>query len=352
MMKGSLRLSRCAIGLDFGSTDVRAVQLDHRRNLGKVLCAAEFPRFQPGQPITSDEVAQIADVLWRQGFRGKSVTLSMPGDSLLSGIMDVPPEGSGAPRNDIVKMELARMSGCDSKEMEMDHWALPPTATGHNAQQAMAVGYAHTTSAEFIETVEQGGLVVEALDANVCALSRACRPALDEPNGICVLLEIGFNGTKLAIIHQSVAVYLRYITNVSLGLIIKSLQKDFNLDRVTLRALLSRVNLSISNPTNRRESDLVQLESRIAHHFDKLVHELIIPLEYVCNSYQKENIATVVLAGSAGEIKGLSDHLAKKLETKVVAPSLDSLVQCPADMQGRFGPSMITALGLARFVEA
>src|SRR5687767_4860629 len=100
-MKWMTRSTRTPIGIDLDSRTISAVQLSRRGKAWNVEAGTVIPRVgAPGTP-NPEEVRRLTDVLYRQGFTGHKIILAVPNEMLLTGVMDLPPIGSGAPLDQI-----------------------------------------------------------------------------------------------------------------------------------------------------------------------------------------------------------------------------------------------------------
>src|SRR5437868_5523700 len=77
------------------------------------------------------------------------------------------------------------------------------------SSQVMAVGCPHRDADTLIETFEREGLEVAALDVRASALARATRPLLPADKPICAVLDVGWSGTMLVMLHGGTVVYTR-----------------------------------------------------------------------------------------------------------------------------------------------
>ena len=129
MIAGTARYS--PIGLDVGSRCIKAVQFS-RSHKGLRICAvACIDRSGKGTAILAAEAAALRDILARQGFRGRKLVLGGPPARLLSGVMELPPRASGAPLDQIARIELARAHDCPPDSIDLSWWELPAGTPAH-----------------------------------------------------------------------------------------------------------------------------------------------------------------------------------------------------------------------------
>src|SRR4051794_17457208 len=102
------------IGLDIGSRWVKAVQLAGRGESRSLHAAAVLPT--PVVPSVKDPVAEaemlqtiaarLSSQLVRQGFHGRDVVVAAPAHRLEADLLELPPRGSGAPLDDLARVEI------------------------------------------------------------------------------------------------------------------------------------------------------------------------------------------------------------------------------------------------------
>src|SRR5262249_42197363 len=149
--------------------------------------AAILPRPTPNQPPDRDLTRQLRDVLFRQGFVGDDVVLAAPTEHLRMDVLELPPRSSGAPIEQIARMEMARAAKLENEPFELECWDLPATTRGAAATNVMAVALRHQDAEALIDPFDTEGFEVLAVDARCWALARASR-AYHSPNAITALL--------------------------------------------------------------------------------------------------------------------------------------------------------------------
>ena len=240
-MKRTGRPGRMPIGIDLGSRSIKAAQLARTRDGWRVHAAVSLPRGRPDGEVDRSEVRKLRGVLDRQGFAGSKVVLAVPTGELLTGILDLPPRGSGAPLDQIARMELARIHKCAPETIEVACWDLPAPSHGKDAARVMAAGCAHSSVDALADCFEDEGLNVQALDIHACAVVRACAPLLAE--GITCLLDMGWAAARLALLYQDVVVYERAMEETGIRPLYQAMGKKLGLSFETIDSVVSEVGL-------------------------------------------------------------------------------------------------------------
>jgi type IV pilus assembly protein PilM len=357
---------RSAIGLDVGARRIKAVQLEPLASSAwRVAAATSFNRSAPGEPVTADEAARVADTLDRLGFAGSRVVMCAPAEKLIVGMLELPKAGGGQiPLEQIARVELARTNKVAPDSFEMGCWELPLAARAGKTTQVMAFGYPHAEATQFLNVLESAGLDVTTLDVRTCALARACSPVAAPVPAITALLDLGWSSASLVLVYSGMIVYVRPINDAALGRIHESLQKqlrfeqdviNYVLDEVGLRdAVAASADADPSGAPDGQEPLELPTEARslLTTYADTLVRELLVSFSYVARQYTDASVTRLLLTGAGAAIPGLAEHLAKELslETRPVAPK--DLAECPASLlEACSSPELTPALGLAMFPE-
>src|SRR4051794_35623253 len=111
--------SRTPIGLDVAGRWVKAVQLSRTATGLRLAAAARVARADPAAGFSEADAQVLAGVLERAGFQGHDVVLGAPREMLLSDVLELPPRASGAPIEQLARVELARANKCDPASFEL-----------------------------------------------------------------------------------------------------------------------------------------------------------------------------------------------------------------------------------------
>lgn len=337
-----LRPTSPVIGLDIGMRTCKALQLGWAQ---QVRMAASFPRTAPGEAVSAEEVAHVAATLARMGFAGRDVILAAPDDELLSGILELPPRRSGAPLEQIARVELANMHGRQPGSFEMCCWDLPAVRGQKDGSQVMAVACPHETSEPLLDLFEQAELTVQALDLRNVALARACAAISSGPQEVTALLDVGWERAELILLYRDVILYERRIPEGGVKELSRLMQKKLGLDADAAECL-STFDNSLSTTT--ADPDLLNDRRRIIGEFGSaLVEELSAPFAYASRQYEGAKVQRILLVGGGALVPGLVQRLAGELEVDAQVASPAEIVRCGDELLDRCGPSMMVALGLA-----
>jgi type IV pilus assembly protein PilM len=341
--------SRTPIGIDIGSRYVKAAQLSRSAGGWRVGAAAFIQRSSPDAPVDPPEIRRLCDVLYRQGFCGTDAVVMVPRDKLMTGMLELPSAVSGAPLQQIARVEFARMHSRDPQSFEMVYWDVPKPTRGKEHTQVLATACAHDAAESFLDVLEEGGLNVEGLDTNACALQRACAPLLSGSTGISGILDVGWSSCNVIVLHSGVVIYERSLPEAGIGRLHKLLEEEFHLEGDETDVILRDVGLS-RDAQSSAEGLFEGVRAMISAHFDQAMEDLRAPFFYALQQYSDSPIDRLLLVGGGASIASLPDHLgaAMKMSARAVTPV--DLAECPSPLLGKCGRAAMTgAIGLARF---
>jgi len=350
--------SHAPIGIDVGQRQIRAAQLCRTPSGWRVEAAAVVPRSGADSPIERSEISELRATLAEKSFQGNRIVLPVPGDKLLTGILELPPRASGAPIEQIARSELARMHRCDQDSFEIACWDLPAPARARDATHVMAVACLHADADPILDAFEAEGLDVLALETYPSAEARACGPLLADVTGISAILDVWWDQANLVLMYQGVVVYERKLTKGGIGPLIASLSDQSDLSpKAVHRLLIERPAKSGSPKKTRSRKGLNKIRAAIKTHAKAMIEEMQIPISYLGNQYPDAPMERLLLIGGAAELPvvagsealaGIKDHLGSDLEFDVQIVRPTDLVECPDRFDKDLGPELTVAIGLAQ----
>jgi Tfp pilus assembly PilM family ATPase len=341
--------SHSSIGLDIGSRTVKAVQLSGREGQWRISAATTFPRALPDTPVTSNEVRRLIDVLYRHNFHGRDVVLSAPPLRVLDGTLELPKSGPDASALDqIARMEFARLQKCEPTAFELGYWPLPAGPRSHQANRVMAIGCLHRDIEPHIETFEAEGLRVIGMDAEGCALARACASRYAKENGLTGLLDFGWHCCRLAVVYREAIVFSRVLSDSGLSSLFKSLERHLDVDASIAEQVLRKFGLT--SPASEAEDPIADARHAISAHFDAMVQELNVSFSYATQQYPDASLQQLLIVGGGAGITGVTAHLTQLIDTECITLGPRDLVNvAPALIEATASPTLTMALGLAQF---
>lgn len=344
------RLSRTRthlIGIDVGNRWIKAVQLGHAANGWQVHAAAMLPRTMPNEPLDESEAARLRATLRRQGFTGQTAVLAAPEPDICCDVLELPLRSSGAPLDQIAKMELARIQQRVPDSFEMAMWELPPPTRGEGSTHVMVAACAHSDGDALLDLFEDAGWHIKALDLTSCALARACASAISARDAMTAMIDLGATHTTFTLTHQSIVAYERRIPDFSIAAIRETIASHIGLDDEMIEHAITQIGL-FRRQDDGVDPDAVQIRDIIVQHVDRLIEELRVSISYARHRYSDAPMSQLVLVGGGAAIPGLDEHIAENIEidTRPLAPSDLVDIRSGVDRSNR-SPALTAALGLA-----
>jgi Tfp pilus assembly PilM family ATPase len=347
-MMGWMNAQIGPIGLDLGGRTVKAVQLERVRRAWRLRSAIAVTLPDANQPLDAAAVQYLKDALFRHGFAGRDLVLAAPTKQMTMEVLELPPRASGAPIEQIARMEMARCAKLESEPFEMDCWDLPGPTRGSNQTAVMAVALRHTDANALLDPFDAEGFNVIAIDARCCALARACRPKETEGT-ITAVLDLGWIGSLMGLVRDGLVIYQRWLADAQLGSLQNLVADEFQLDEQEASFVLRDVGLGGTPGAElATASHAARLRELIGRHTEPLVEEIEAAFHYAVHRYPDTPIARLLLAGGGSCIAGICPFLAERLDREVEVLSPARLVAASPELAKRCDDGVFaTALGLA-----
>ncbi len=345
--------ARTIIGVDIGSRYVKAAQV-----VGQRISAVWFPRASSEGPVEAFEIRHLAEALQEGGLRGKSLVLAAPRKELLAGIMELPPRASGAPIDQLARSELARRHNADMNALEMACWDLPSPARAANRTYVMAVACPQASADNLLDTVEAEGLSAEAMDVHARAISRACMPLLSDVDQTAAILDVGWTSSRLVLLYCGTVVYERDLARSGVIALTRLAAPQRDGDTEEAERVLFTRGIEEPAPAGKTPGPAQaqpagtpthSVASPLAAQLGNMAGEVRTSLAYLVGQYPDSPVSRLLLVGGGACIPGLQQLLAEKLQLDVRVVNPSDLGQCSGQAGGAYGPSLISAIGLAQY---
>ncbi len=291
----------------------------------------------------AETVARIAKILDRRGFEGRRVTLCAPDDDTISALLEVPDRSSGAPVDQIVRSELARLARSEAGGLCAASWDLPAHARQREGASVLGVALDEDAGERLCAMFDDAGLQVVAIDARFCAVARACGSITREQE-LAGIVEICPGASRIIVLLRGTIVYERSLPSCGLDGLIATLVRELRIDEEIAVHLLLHEGLCERFGDER--DGWVRLgaaREAIASWAENLARECETALRFSRERYRCEEASVLVLAGRGAQTPGLASFLEPIVGTRTHRWS-------PCDALGDGAPdepALATALGLA-----
>jgi Tfp pilus assembly PilM family ATPase len=212
LMKRTRR--RTPIGVDIGSTGVRAVQLVRTGERFDVLRSAASDRPSAGDDGAGRaRSAWIRECLRKADFHGRSAVTGLNTPEADFHLLELPKAvlaGASAECDAAVHWEIVRLMGASPQTIEVRHWPLPAASAA--APNALGVGAPRACIESALSSCAWAGLRCRAIDTTATALSRfGCLLAHRPAEVVWGMLDLGHRQTRLLLCVGEAPVLVRNV---------------------------------------------------------------------------------------------------------------------------------------------
>lgn len=340
------------VGIDFGTSSVKAVQL--KKDKGRILLET-YGEIALG-PYNGLAVSQVANLgtektvkLLQDLFTEANITtrvgaLAIPLRSSLVTTMSLPDLGEGK-LDKIVPIEARKYIPVPISEVELDWWIIPKKVFAHageehrNTVEVLVVAIHKDTIKQYEEITKQAEFKPAFFEIETFSALRAIFAG--EMQAV-VMLDIGATTSKLAIIDYGVVRQSHTIGKGSQDITL-AISRSLGVDFDKAEEIKRRVGLIES----------MGEDAQIRNTVSTIMEYIFAEANKVIAAYQNRErrvVTKVVIIGGGGLLKGLLDLAATNFECSVVLGEAFAKVEYPAFLDKvlkETGPGFAVATGLA-----
>jgi len=335
------------VGVDIGSTAVRAVQTSVRRGKITVTHAAEIPL--PENTLVNGELREPAiltnalKLLWKQGkFSTKNVSIGIANQQTMVRQVDLPYE-QGEDFKDTLPYKVSQDLPVDASELSLDYYPLGDyvDSSHQTRRKALLVGAMNIVIENYMQAVLDAKLKPINVDFSGFSLIRAAVFTAGKPGNVpsppgpteefpCeVLVDMGANMTIIAIHYNGRPLFVRLIqgggSSVTRAIsdhlhlrweIAEVLKRNMGISGVVDTAKLDRkVQAMIAEVPPEQLPVVQQIVNMMASSLVQSVRESV---EYfLAASPQVTEVSRVLLSGGGVMLQGYGERVAAELRTDV-----------------------------------
>ncbi|MDQ7843059.1 MAG: type IV pilus assembly protein PilM [Armatimonadota bacterium] len=313
-----LRIGAVALGVDMGTHAMKVAEL-RRTGRGIELTHYGIAPTPPGavangmildRPAASGALRML---LRASGIRGRRAVISVTGQNVLARILRLPP----IPADEVkqaIRWEAERHLPFPVEEAVLDAQVVGEvTDDGQRQLEVLLAAAPETVALTCIETVEEAGLQVEAVELSALAMVRAL--SRREHPGVVAMVNLGASTTEVAVVRGGVPQFTRTIAEGVEGLA--------------------------------EGGETAIIEGRL----DAVVSQLRRSFDFYRVQYGRAQIDQILLCGGGARADGVDRHLALEMEIPVaVGTPLEEVhpgSHLDSDTVRRLAPQLVTAIGLA-----
>lgn len=344
-----IELRRTPIGVDIGRRQIKAAQLSRSRGRYQIAALSSMPRDSSDGQIRPEDVQNLRNTLYRQGFRGNKVVLAVPAEEVLYGVFELPLDIEEEASVQIARMELSRMHQIAPHSFEMAYWQCP-LSESKSKLQTIAAGCPHDAVNALVDVFERTGFRVYAMDIRNAAILRACTPLLASPPAITCILDLGWRSVSLLFACGNTIVYERSIVDRGVAKLIEAIAGRFGISEASSWNMCRAIGLEGCAVSEFDPEAIGAVRRIIANHIDGLLEELAIPFNFVNHQYPGDGVERILLIGGGAEVSQLEQYCVDRLDIEVKVVTPQELIAGTEDvLPNASTPAVTAAIGLAKF---
>ncbi|CAN5719805.1 type IV pilus assembly protein PilM [soil metagenome] len=309
-----LRRAKSVVGLDIGSSAVKAVEL---KAAGRAYKVAAYGR----EPLPADSIvdgaiidgAAVAEAIKRlfekRSIRTKDVAVSLSGNAVIVKKITLALM-TEAELAESIYWEAEQYIPFDIQDVNLDYQVLERgDAAGKSTMEVLLVAAKKEKIADYTGVIAQAGRNAVVLDVDAFALQNAYEANYGvEPGAVVVLLNAGASATTINILNGEQSVFTR---DISIGgnAYTEALQRELNLpyegaDQLKRGQPVDGVTFEDARPVLRAVTENVMLEIQKTFDFYKA-------------SAASDQVDRIVVSGGASRAEGFTEMLTERFNAPV-----------------------------------
>ena len=307
---------KSVVGLDIGSSAVKAVELKATGNSYKVAAFGS-------QPVPPDSIVDgaiidagaVADAIRRlfdgnKAFKAKDVCASLSGNAVIVKKITLPVM-TQAELDESIYWEAEQYIPFDVQDVNLDYQILDP-GTGpesRGSMEVLLVAAKKDKIGDYTGVIAQAGRNAVVVDVDAFALQNAYETNYGlEPGQVVVLLNAGASAINVNILHGDQSVFTR---DVSIGgnAYTEALQKDLDLPYETAEQL--KKGIPVDGATFEEARHVIRAIT------DNVLLEVQKTFDFFKATASSDHIDKIVVSGGASRVEGFYEMLAERFGTPV-----------------------------------
>ena len=308
------RKAKAVVGLDIGSSAVKAVELKTAGRAFKVVAYGREPL--PADSIVDGAIidgAAVADTIKRlfekRKIRTKDVAASLSGNAVIVKKITLPLM-TEAELAESIYWEAEQYIPFDIQDVNLDYQVLERGEPGaKSTMEVLLVAAKKEKIADYTGVIAQAGRTAVVLDVDAFALQNAYEANYGvEAGAVVVLLNVGASATTINILNGEQSVFTRDIP-IGGNAYTEALQRELNLPYESADGLKRGVDaegasFDDARPVLRAVSENVMLEIQKTFDFYKA-------------SAASDRVDRIVVSGGASRAEGFTEMLAERFNAPV-----------------------------------
>ena len=345
-----LRRARSLVGLDIGSSAVKAIELKPSGKSYKVTAFGSEP--VPPDSIVDGAIidgAAVVEAIRRlfdsRNIKTKEVAASLSGNAVIVKKIALPTM-TEAELAESIYWEAEQYIPFDIQDVNLDYQILDAgsAAAGKSTMDVLLVAAKKEKIADYTGVIGQAGRAAVVVDVDAFALQNAYEVNYGfQPGAVVMLLNVGASATNINILQGDQSVFTRDIA-IGGNAYTEAVQKELNLafeqaDQLKRGVPVEGASFEDARPVLRAVTENVMLEVQKTFDFFKA-------------TAASEKVDRIVISGGASRAEGFIEMLTERFEAPVDVFDPFKKVAFDAkkfnvDSAEEIGPTVAVAVGLA-----
>ena len=309
------------IGLDIGSSAVRAVEIERKRGGALRLTHRGEAALPPGAVVDGDvvEPAVVTDALrrlWKHaGLRQRTVAVGLASQRVTVRQIDLP-DLPDADLRDAVRLQAQDQLPIPIDQALLDHVVVERYAVGQDRQnvRVLLVAAEQDMVERLLAAVTAAKLRPSSVDLDAFALIRSLALAPGESQQVEIIVDVGASVTKIAVHRGGDPLFVRMVSLGGEGAT-RALQKvlDLGWDEAEAAKLAASATMAEGAELDAEDERARALNDGVR----RVISEVQRSLDFFHTQHQDVAVKRAVLSGGASLVPPLADRLQAVLEVPV-----------------------------------
>ncbi|HSF16756.1 MAG TPA: type IV pilus assembly protein PilM [Vicinamibacteria bacterium] len=333
------------VGLDIGSSSVKAVELKPSKGETFQLITVGL-EYLPAEAIVDGQImdsTSVIDAITKlfSEFRIKTteVATSISGSSVIVKKIQLPAM-SEQELAESIHWEAEQYIPFDIQEVNLDYQVLDAGASGGN-MDILLVAAKKDKINDYQSVITQAGRNPMIMDVDAFALQNAYEMNYGiEPGRVVAMVNVGASQANINVVRGDTSIFTRDITTIGGNQYTDAIQKELNISFEQAEAE------KLGQGHNEAIPRILQSVT------ETVLMEVQKTFDFFKATTSEDRIDRVVLSGGSARIRGLSDAMSERFDTRVeIFNPFQNVTYNPKDFDAEFledvGPACTIAVGLA-----
>ena len=348
------------VGLDIGSSMLKAMQVEGQRGRFKIVRAVQQPTppgaVRDGIVLDASAVGDaMSQMLKAAGITASGAVLAVSGPTVIVRQITMP-KLSEAVLKKSIRYEASKYITSNLEDSALAFEIIGPVTDDPSQMEVMLVAAPRELVDSRIAAVERAGLDAVAVDIEAFALRRALvdlNPDAFEDGNLRAVVDMGATHTEVILFTGSTFALIRFIP-ISGDTFTDAIKNQLRLEAAEAETRKAEADMSVLI-TGAGEPQQVELARILQTTIDELLREIRRSINFYQSQLEEDApppLAEIMLIGGTSQIPGLAPYMTARLgtDTRVVDPFDTTLLEMSSEAEEWLrdqGSHLGVALGLA-----